>query len=118
MAAPNIASLTSITGKTAVAIATTTLANVISNSAGSNNVLKVNSMLLTNYSATTVTSNVNIVRSGTNYPLAGTLSIPGNSSLALIGRDLTFYLEEGDYVQVNANAATSLSITSSYEIIT
>lgn len=118
MAAPNLAALSTITGKTALAIATTSLANVISNSAGSNTVLKVNSMLLTNYSATTVTSNVNIVRSGTNYPIAGNISVPGNSSLAIIGRDLTFYLEEGDYIQANANASTSLAVSSAYEIIT
>lgn len=118
MAAPNIASLSTITGKTALAIASTTLANVVTNSTGSNSVLKVNSLVLTNYSSGTITSNVNVVRSGTNYPLAGTLSVPGNSTLGLIGRDLTFYLEEGDYIQTSANANTSLSLSVSYEIIT
>ena len=118
MAAPNFAALSTITGKTSLAIATTSLANVVTNSAGSNNVLRVNSLILTNYSTSTVTSNVNIVRSATNYPIAGTLSIPGNSTLSLVGKDISFYLEEGDYIQVNANAATSLSVTTSYEIIT
>ena len=118
MAAPNFAALSTVTGKTALTIATTSLANVVTNSAGSNNVLRVNSLILTNYSTATVTSNVNIIRGATNYPIAGTLAVPGNSTMALVGKDITFYLEEGDYVQANANANTSLSITLSYEIIT
>ena len=58
MAAPNIVSLTTITGKTAVANVTTVSANVITNAAASGSVLKINNIVLSNYTSATATGNV------------------------------------------------------------
>ena len=62
MAAPNIVSLTTITGKTAVANVTTVSANVITNAAASGSVLKINNIVLSNYTSATATGNVLINR--------------------------------------------------------
>lgn len=117
MAAPNIVNVTSITGKTAVAALTTATANVITNSSGSSTVDKLNSVVLANYSSSAVTSNVMINRSSTLYYIGGTVSIPANSTLVLVGKDTSLYLEEGDVLQANVSANSAVSITASYELI-
>lgn len=115
MAAPNIVNVTSITGKTNLANVTTVLANVITVS--TNTVDKINDILLTNYSSTTVTTNVSILRSGTTYPIAGGINVPGNSLLTLIAKDTALYLEEGDALQANCSVNSAISLTTSYEVI-
>jgi hypothetical protein len=115
MAAPNIVSLTTITGKTAVANVTTVSANVITNAAASGTVLKINNVILSNY--TTATGNVLINRAGTNYYLGGGIAIPPTSTLVLVGKDMAFYMEEGDVLQALASANSSVSLVASYEII-
>jgi large exoprotein involved in heme utilization and adhesion len=117
MAAPNIVSLTTITGKTAVANVTTVSANVITNAAASGAVLKINNIVLSNYSGTSATGNVLINRAGTNYYLAGGIVVPPTSTLVLIGKDVAFYMEEGDVLQSYASANSSVSLVASYEII-
>ncbi len=115
MAAPNIVNVTTITGKTSVANVTTVLANVITVSA--NTVDKINDILLTNTSGATVTVNVSILRSGTNWPIAGGVNVPGNSLLTLLGKDTAIYLEEGDALQANSSANVAITLLTSYEII-
>ena len=117
MAAPNIVDLTTITGKTAVANVTTVSANVITNAASSNTVLKINNVILSNYSSATATGNVIINRSGTNYYLGGSIAIPPTSTLVLVGKDMAFYMEEGDVLQAFTSANSSVSLVASYEII-
>ena len=94
MAAPNIINVTTITGKTALYGLTTGTANIITNSTGSNTVYKLNDIVISNYSASTCTANVMINRSSTAFFLAGNVSIPANSSLVVMGKDTTIYLEE------------------------
>jgi hypothetical protein len=117
MAAPNIVSLTTITGKTAVANVTTVSANVITNAAASNSVLKINNVVLSNYSASSATGNVLINRAGSNYYLGGSIVIPATSTLVLVGKDTAFYMEEGDVLQAFTSANSSVSLVASYEII-
>ena len=117
MAAPNIVNLTTITGKTAVANVTTVSANVITNAASSNTVLKINNVILSNYTSTTATGNVLINRAGTNYYLGGAIVIPPTSTLVLVGKDMAFYMEEGDVLQSYASTNSSVSLVASYEII-
>ena len=117
MAAPNLLGTTTVTGKTALATLTTVTSNVITNSSGSNTVDKLNDVILCNYSGSTVTANVMINRSATVYYIGGTVAIPANSTLILLGKDTSLYLEEGDVLQANVSANTSAYFTSSYEII-
>ena len=117
MAAPNIVNVTSIYGQTTVSNLTTVTSNVITNAAASNQVYKINNIMLSNYSNAAVGANVIINRSGTNYYLGGSVSVPSFSTLVLIGKDTSFYLLEGDVIQANVTANTSLTLTSSYEQI-
>jgi hypothetical protein len=117
MANPNIVNVTSITGKTALAILSTVTANVITNTASSNSVYKLNTITLSNYTGVLVAANVSINRNSGTFYLAGALSVPPNSTLVLLAKDTSMYLEEGDVVQANVSANTSISFSSSYEII-
>lgn len=117
MAAPNIVNVTTITGKTAVANVTTVTANVITNSAGSSTVVKLNNVILSNYSGTVAAANVILNRSSTNYYIGGNLSVPAQSTLVALAKDTSLYLEEGDVLQINSSVNSAISLTASYEII-
>ena len=115
MAAPNIVGVTSIIGKTAVMVANSTPANVISNPASSNTVLKVNTVTVSNFGATVITANVDVFRSSTQYLIVGNVAIPANSTMVVSGKDTAFYLEEGDGLRATTSANSH--VISSYEII-
>ena len=118
MAAPNLLTVTSVTGKTAVAALTTSaLANILTNASGSGTVAKINNITLTNYSATTVNINVAWNRSSNTYFIGASTSVPPNSTLTLIGKDTSLYLEEGDNLQANASSASAIHILTSYELM-
>ena len=117
MAAPNLLTSTTVTGKTVLSLLTTVTANVLTNSSGSSTVAKVDSIILTNYSGSSTTANVVINRSSTIYYVGGSVAIPANSVLTLIAKDAAFYLEEGDVIQANVSANTAVSMTAAYELI-
>lgn len=118
MAAPNLLTSTTVTGKTAYANCTTVLSNVITNSASSGTVVKLNSIILSNYSTSTASANAIINRAAGSFYLGGTVSVPPNSTLILIGKDTSLYLEEGDVLQTIVSTNSSIHLTSSYELIT
>jgi hypothetical protein len=117
MANPNIVNVATIIGKTALAALTTVTTNVITNTSGSNTVAKLNNVILSNYTAVAVGTNVVINRGATAYYLGGNVSIPANSTLVILAKDSSVYLEEGDILQANVTANSSVSLTASYEII-
>lgn len=117
MAAPNILNLTTATAKTAYANVTTVMSNVVVNAAGSGTASKVNSILVTNYSSATITSNVWVGRSGTNWQLVSNISVPAYSMLTTLAKDTPIYLEEGDYLQANASGNAAVHVTACYEIM-
>jgi len=117
MSAPNLLGSTSVTGKTALAALTTATANVITNAAASSTVVKLENIVLANYSGNAVSANVMINRSSTTYYVGGTVSVPANSTLVLLGKDTSLYLEEGDVLQANVSANTAISISAGYELI-
>lgn len=115
MAAPNIVGVTSIVGKTAVLIANSTPANVVANPSSSNNVLKINTVTIANFSGSNITANVDIFRSNTSYLIIGNVLVPANSTMVVSGKDTSFYLEEGDGLRIATSANSH--VVSSYEII-
>lgn len=117
MASPNLLTSTTVTGKTALANCITSISSVITNSASSNTVVKLNTIIFSNYSASTTTANAIINRSGTSYYLGGTFSIPSNSTLVLLGKDTSVYLEEGDILQTSASANSAVHMSAAYELI-
>jgi len=117
MAAPNVVNVTTITGKTAYANLTTISANVITNSSSSGTLVKLNHVTMANYSATAMTGNVIINRSGVSYYVAGTVTIPANSTLTVLAKDTATYMEESDVLQSYVSANASVHMFASYEII-
>jgi hypothetical protein len=117
MAAPNLLGTTTVTGKTALATLSTVTSNVITNSTSSGTVDKLNSIVLSNYTGSNITCNVMINRSAAVYYIGGNISIPLYSTVVLLGKDTSLYLEEGDVLQANVSANSSISMSASYELM-
>ena len=116
MAAPNIVNVTTITGKTAVQQVTTSATAIVTNSAASGKVFKVNALYVSNVDGTNNADiNVDIFRSSTAYHIAKTVIVPADATLDVISKSI--YLEEGDSLRLTANANSDLEAVCSYEII-
>lgn len=116
MANPNIVNVTSIYGKTAVQIVTTTPTAIVTNSAASGKVLKVNALYISNVDGTNNASvNVDVYRSSTAYRIAYTVVVPADASLDVITKSI--YLEEGDALRLTAGADGDIEAVCSYEEI-
>ena len=119
MANPNIVSTTSVKGNTVVlanitaASPVTLITNTVSNS-----IYKIGTLIISNTNTTTpydVTAQ--FVRSSTTYALANTVSIPPDTSLVLLSRDTSIYLNENDSIQIQASTTGQLQAICSYEEI-
>lgn len=116
MAAPNIVNVATITGKTAVQAVGTSATAIVTNSASSGKVFKVNALLVANVDGTSNAEiTVDLYRSSTAYHLAKTVIVPADASLDVLSKSI--YLEEGDSLRLTANAASDLEATCSYEEI-
>jgi hypothetical protein len=118
MAAPNIAALTSITGKTVGFAAGTGASTVIT--CPSDKVLKINSIVASNIDGTNNADvSVSFYDSGTttSFKLAHNITVPAQSSLVVTSKDAGFYLEEGDQITASASAAGDIEIVVSYDEI-
>ena len=117
MTAPNIISITSMVGKTAVQAVGISPTDIVTNSAASNKVYKINALYVSNVDGTNAaTVNVDIYRSSVAYHIAKTVSIPADATLDLITKSL--YLEEGDSLRLTASAASDLEAVCSYDELT
>jgi len=132
MAAPNIVNVTTITGVTTfhAGIAATTggkgalgITTVVSNAASSGKVLKINSLVAAGIAATTgVTlqyfNNINHVSASSTVSIGMTLSVPTFSTLALITKDNSVYLEENTSLGIFAQPNTgTIDVVCSFEEI-
>lgn len=124
MAAPNIVSVATVTGKTTYLSIPDTSANVLlSNAASSNSVYKVNSIIVANDSSTgstskiTVTFNSAAAGGGTAYNIAKNVGIASESTLVIMDKASSIYLEENNSIVVTASASDSLDVICSYEEI-
>lgn len=118
MANPNIVNVTDIRGKTAVLAVTTSAADIVSNPADSGAVYKVNTLIVSNIDGTaSVDATVDLFRSSVSYRIASTIAVPADSTLVVLSKDTSMYLEEGDSIRVLGSAAGDLQAVCSYEII-
>jgi hypothetical protein len=116
MAAPNIVNVSTITGKTAVQAVGTSATAIVTNSAASGKVFKVNALYVSNVDGTNNAEiNVDIYRSSTAYHIAKTIVVPADATMDVISKAI--YLEEGDSLRLTANAASDLEAVCSYEEI-
>jgi hypothetical protein len=118
MAAPNIVNVSTITGKTAVLAPTTTPTDIVSNGAGSGQLFKIDSLVISNINGTSAANiSASIYRSAAEYKLAHVINVPAQGSLVVISKDTMVYLEEGDSLRLTASVNSFLQAVCSYEII-
>jgi hypothetical protein len=117
MAAPNIVNVTFIAAKTNSANVTITPTALVTNSASSSQVYKINHLIATNANTSPADITVDLYRTGTSYPMAYTITVPEKSTVVILGKDTAVYLEEGDALRVWASANAYLYATTSYEIL-
>ena len=132
MAAPNIVNVATITGVTTfhAGIAVTTggrgelgITTVVSNAAASGKVLKINSLSAAAIGATTgVTlqyfNHVNHASAGSTVSIGMTISVPNFSSLIVISKENSIYLEENTSLGIFAQPNTgTIDVVCSYEEI-
>ena len=116
MTAPNIVNVTTIIGKTAVQQVTTSATAIVTNSAASGKVFKVNALYVANVDgAAAADVNVDLFRSSTAYHIAKTVAVPADATLDVISKSI--YLEEGDSLRLTASANSDLEAVCSYEEI-
>jgi hypothetical protein len=130
MAAPNIASLTTITGKTTYFTPSGTTAVVLlQNAASSNTVLKINQIVAANVDGTnavdatvSIYSNGGVAQGsapsgGTAFPIASTVSVPADASLIVVDKTTGIYLEENTCISITSGTASKLTFSVSYELM-
>jgi len=123
MAAPNLLTATTFTGKLAYLTPANTTANVLlANAASSNKVLKIEMIIAANVDgtstyATTVAVNSKADGSGTSYPIASTVDVPNDASIIISDKTTSFYLEEDRSIVVTSSTASKITYTVSYEEI-
>jgi len=116
MAAPNIVNVATITGKTAVQAIGTSATAIVTNSAASGKVFKINAIYVSNVDGTNNAEiTLDLFRSSVAYRLANTVVVPADATLDVISKAI--YLEEGDSLRLTANAAGDLEAVCSYEEI-
>lgn len=123
MAAPNIVAVTSINGKSVLSRpANTNTFSILTNEASSGHVYKINTIVCSNHNGSlAIAANVYINDSangaGNNISLIYNVSIPATTSLIVVDKSTSFYLEENKSITVSSATANAISFTVSYEDI-
>ena len=118
MTAPNIVNVSTIIGKTSGLDVTTETQAIVTNSAASGKVYKINSLLVSNIdgsNAADITANVSTT-SGDFY-LASTITVPADATLVVVSKETALYLEESSSIMLLASANSDLQAVCSYEEI-
>lgn len=116
MAAPNVVGVTSILGKTDVQSVGTSATAITT--CAVDKVYKINSLVVANIDgAVAADITVDLFRSSVAYRIASTITVPADTTLVVISKDMGIYLEEGDAIRCTASAAGDLQALCSYEII-
>lgn len=114
MAGPNIVSVTTLSAQTAVQAVSTTATAIVTNSASSGRVIKVNALYVSNVDGVNNADiNVSIQRNSTDYHIAKTVVVPADATLDVVSKAL--YLEEGDALRLTASANSDLEAVCSFE---
>ena len=130
MAAPNIVNVATITGVTTYIAGVSTvgagngISTVVTNAASSGKVVKINCLVATAIGTTTGVT-VNHYNSASQFTgaaatvsLASTMTVPTFSSLAVIDKTNSIYLQENEQIGVIAQSnAGTIDLVCSYEEI-
>jgi hypothetical protein len=118
MAAPNLKTPTTITGKTVGYAVTASLAAALSNTAASGKVFKINSVYCANVDGTNAADiTLEHFNGTTAFKIANTIAVPADATQVLVTREAYIYLEEGHSLRAQASTASDLELVISYEDI-
>jgi len=123
MAAPNLLAASSIYGRTAtINLTTTSATEVLSNTASSGKVFKVNTLIVSNIDGTNAADITVAVYSednigGTPINIVQSKAVAAKTNLVVISRDTPIYLEEDRSIGATASAGGDLQVVASYEEI-
>ena len=122
MSAPNIVNVSSIVAGYAALAPANVIANVLlNNSPGTNAVVKVNSLVITNVTdssvPTVVSLNTAATGAGTSYRIAYNIYIPSGASLQLVDKGNFLYLTEDTSLIVTSGTSAALEYVAVYETI-
>ena len=129
MANPNIAALTTLTGNTTYLTPSGTTAVVLlPNAAASNNVFRINQIVVANVTGTAAAATVAVYTNGavaqgsapsggTAFPIASAISVPANASLIVVDKTTAIYLNEGTSITITSGTGSALTYSISYELI-
>jgi hypothetical protein len=116
MANPNLNAPTAVYAANAfVALTTTNPTQLITNAASSGKVLLVDSIFASNVDGAaaadlTITVYNAATNTGTGYRLASTVSVPADSALVPVLKDVGLSVKEGQSVYVTASAANDIEV--------
>lgn len=122
MANPNIVNVTTIYGNTsATSLTTTSATSLVSNTALSGTVFKIDSIVVANTSASAASISISTYSAaalgGTAFPIVSNISVPAYASLIVTDKTTTFYLLENKSIGATAGTSTALVVTVSWEEI-
>ena len=118
MSAPNIVNVATITGKTVATTLGTSTASLLQNTASSNKVFKINTILVSNVDGTnSATAAVSIFDGSNDRYIAKGITVPAGATVVLIDKNSSLYLEENKHIRGDASANGDLEVIISYEEI-
>jgi hypothetical protein len=115
MAAPNLRVPLVVTGKLALAQASTTLASVLANGSSSGKVLKVTTIRACNITASSSNISITVYRASTHRYLIKAAPVDAGLSLIVTSREDYIYLEEGDALYAQSSGASAFDVSVAYE---
>lgn len=120
MAAPNLSAPNTITGKTTyLTLANTNETDLLVNASSSGKALRVTNVMFVNIDGTAaVDGSMTIYTAasgGTGHKVANTVTVPADSSIVVLSRENSVWLEEDRRLTVQASAASDLAVICSYE---
>ena len=118
MAAVNIVNVTSILPFTINGSATTSATDIIDVPA--DKLYKINTILIANIDGTNsadITIGVSTTNGSNYYNLASTVAVPADSTLVVLNKNSSIYLDETDLLRVTASANSDLQYVVSGEIL-
>ena len=88
---------------------------ILTNPASSNHLYKINSVTLSNKLTINTSVDLALTSASNDYYFAKSVVIPASSSLILVGKENSIYLEEGSVLKGKAFHTGSLDVIVGYE---
>lgn len=117
MAAPNLITIATVIGKTRADWCTTSLQTILDNGLNTSQVIRINSIFISNVGSSEVAVSLNILRAGLSFYVTLNNPVPTGTSTVLMAKETGIYLEEGDALRISATANNALQYVISYEVI-